>query len=42
MALPATAVCQQLFSACSAMGGSQWDHSALIRAVELISGHEIG
>ena len=41
MALPATAICQQLFSTCAAMGGSAWDHSALIRAVELMAGHEI-
>lgn len=41
MALPATAICQQLFSTCAAMGGSAWDHSALIRAVELMAEHEI-
>jgi len=40
--LPATAMCQQLFSTCAANGGSAWDHSALIRAIELLSAHEIG
>lgn len=35
--LPNTAMAQQLFSTCSALGGSQWDHSALIRALEHMS-----
>ncbi len=34
IALPNTAVCQQLFSACIAHGGGDWDHSALVRAIE--------
>ena len=34
MALPNTAVCQQLFGACVAHGGGDWDHSALVRAIE--------
>ncbi|SDG53042.1 2-hydroxy-3-oxopropionate reductase [Pelagibacterium luteolum] len=42
MALPATALCQQLFSACAAQGGKEWDHSALIRALEVQANHEIG
>jgi len=41
LALPSTAICQQLFSTCAAMGGSAWDHSALIKAIELMSAHEI-
>jgi 2-hydroxy-3-oxopropionate reductase len=42
MGLPATAMCQQLFGTCAANGGSAWDHSALVRAIELLSSHEIG
>src|ERR1700736_3951512 len=42
LALPNTSTCQQLFSACAAHGGSTWDHSALVRALELMSDHEIG
>lgn len=42
MSLPATALCQQLFSTCAADGGSAWDHSALVRALEKLSAHEIG
>lgn len=42
MALPATALCQQLFSVCAAHGGKTWDHSALIRALEIQADHQIG
>lgn len=41
ISLPATALCQQLFSACAAHGGRAWDHSALIRALEMQADHEI-
>jgi len=41
MALPATALCQQLLSTCAALGGNGWDHSAMIKAIELMSAHEI-
>jgi 2-hydroxy-3-oxopropionate reductase len=40
MALPATAVTQQLFSTCVAHGGAGWDHSALVRALEIMGGHQ--
>jgi 2-hydroxy-3-oxopropionate reductase len=40
--LPNTATCQELFNACSAQGGAKWDHSGLLRALELMSGHEVG
>ncbi len=40
--LPATALAQQLFSACAAMGGSAWDHSSMVRALEKLACHEIG
>src|SRR5262249_27988730 len=42
LSLPSTAVAQQLFSACTAHGGKAWDHSAMVRALELMAGHEIG
>jgi 2-hydroxy-3-oxopropionate reductase len=41
VSLPATALCQQLFSSCAAMGGKGWDHSALIRALENMANFEI-
>ncbi len=42
LALPATAGAQQLFSACIAHGGSGWDHSGLVRALEKLSNQELG
>jgi len=42
LALPNTAAAQQLFSACVAQGGARWDHSALVRALELLGHCEIG
>ncbi len=41
MSLPNTAVCQQLMSACAARGGGAWDHSALVRALELMASHTV-
>ena len=41
VALPNTAVAQQLMSACAANGMDVLDHSALCRAVELMSHHTI-
>src|SRR3954462_13185715 len=41
LALPSTAVAQQLFSSGAAHGGKGWDHSAMGRALELMAGHEI-
>ena len=41
MALPATALAQQMFSACAAAGGSAWDHSALVKALELLANHTV-
>jgi 2-hydroxy-3-oxopropionate reductase len=32
--LPNTANAQQLFSTCAALGGSNWDHSALVKGLE--------
>ena len=42
LGLPATALCQELFNACVAHGGSASDHSALVRALERASNIEIG
>jgi 2-hydroxy-3-oxopropionate reductase len=41
VSLPNTASTQQLFSACVANGGAGWDHSGLVRALELMAGHQI-
>ena len=42
VSLPNTATCQELFNACAARGGSGWDHSALVRALEWLADHELG
>lgn len=42
MALPNTATAQQMFGSCVAQGGARWDHSALIRAIELMAGCQVG
>jgi 2-hydroxy-3-oxopropionate reductase len=41
ISLPNTATCQELFNACAANGGSAWDHSAMVRALEILAKHEI-
>jgi 2-hydroxy-3-oxopropionate reductase len=41
IALPNTASAQQLFNACRAQGGARWDHSALVKALELLAGHAV-
>ena len=41
VALPNTATTQQLFSACAAQGGADWDHSALVRALEGMAAHQV-
>jgi len=41
LSLPNTATTQQLFSACVANGGEGWDHSALVKALELMGKHEV-
>ena len=41
ISLPNTATCQELFNACAAHGGSAWDHSAMVRALEMLAKHEI-
>jgi 2-hydroxy-3-oxopropionate reductase len=41
MSLPNTSTTQQLFNACAANGGAKWDHSALVRALELLASHQV-
>jgi 2-hydroxy-3-oxopropionate reductase len=41
VSLPNTATCAELFNACSANGGAGWDHSAMVRALEMLAAHEI-
>jgi 2-hydroxy-3-oxopropionate reductase len=41
VSLPNTAMTQQLFSACVAQGGAGWDHSALVKALELLADHPV-
>jgi len=41
LSLPNTSTTQQLFNACVANGGAHWDHSALVRALELLAHQEI-
>jgi 2-hydroxy-3-oxopropionate reductase len=42
LSLPSTATCQELFNACAAHHGTGWDHSALVRALEMLGNHQIG
>ncbi len=32
---------QELFNACVAHGGKAWDHSAMVRALEMMANHEV-
>ena len=41
MALPATALVQELANSCAAWDGGKEDHSSLVKAVEWLSRHEI-
>ena len=42
VALPNTATAQELFNSCSAHGGKSWDHSAMVRALEMMANFEVG
>ena len=42
VALPNTATAQELFNTCAANVGAAWDHSAMVRALEIMANHEIG
>jgi 2-hydroxy-3-oxopropionate reductase len=41
MSLPNTSTTQELFNAAAAHGGSAWDHSALVRVLEIMAQHEV-
>jgi 2-hydroxy-3-oxopropionate reductase len=41
LSLPNTATCQELFNACAANGGAGWDHSGMVKALELMANHEV-
>jgi len=41
LALPHTALAQQLFSTCVANGGGAWDHAAMVKALEIMGAHEL-
>ncbi|KMZ11987.1 2-hydroxy-3-oxopropionate reductase [Candidatus Burkholderia humilis] len=41
LALPHTASAQQLFSVCVANDGKAWDHSAMVRALEIMSNFQV-
>ncbi len=41
LSLPNTATAQELFNACAAHGGAGWDHSAMVKALELLADHKI-
>jgi len=40
MSLPNTATAQELFNACAAHGGKAWDHSTMVRPLEMLANHE--
>lgn len=42
LALPGTANAQQLFQACAAQGGEDWDHAGILRALETLADHQVG
>jgi 2-hydroxy-3-oxopropionate reductase len=41
LSLPGTANAQQLFNACKAHGGAKWDHSAMLKALEMLAGQAV-
>jgi 2-hydroxy-3-oxopropionate reductase len=41
VALPNTATARELFNACAAHGGAGWDHSAMVKALEMLAGHRV-
>ncbi|PRH87620.1 2-hydroxy-3-oxopropionate reductase [Labrys okinawensis] len=41
IALPNTATAQELFNTCASHGGKDWDHSAMVRALELMANHAV-
>ena len=41
LSLPNTAGAQQLFNSCAAHGGKAWDHSGMVRALEMMADHQV-
>ncbi len=41
VSLPNTASAQELLNACAAQGGRGWDHSAMVRALEMLADHTL-
>ena len=41
VALPNTASAQELFNVCAANGGAGWDHSGMVKALELMAKHKV-
>jgi 2-hydroxy-3-oxopropionate reductase len=41
VSLPNTATAQELFNACASHGGKAWDHSAMVRALEIMANFEV-
>ncbi|MBV6272760.1 2-hydroxy-3-oxopropionate reductase [Alcaligenaceae bacterium CGII-47] len=42
LSLPNTATAQELFNTCVAHDGASWDHSGMVRALEIMANFEIG
>ena len=42
VSLPNTATAQELFNSCAAHGGNAWDHSGMVKALEMMANFEIG
>ena len=42
VSLPNTATAQELFNSCAAHDGKAWDHSAMVKALEMMANFEIG
>jgi 2-hydroxy-3-oxopropionate reductase len=42
VSLPNTATAQELFNTCAAHDGGSWDHSAMVRALEIMANFSIG
>jgi 2-hydroxy-3-oxopropionate reductase len=42
VSLPNTSTAQELFNSCVAHGGKAWDHSAMVRALELMADFQVG
>ena len=41
VSLPNTATAMELFNACAANGGKGWDHSGMVKALELMANHPV-